>query len=164
MRQPPEPEAGTVLIEMHDATPGGPPGGASEHPARIALLRLNRPRKRNALSTGLEQEIRQALRSPAVRAARAIVLTGDERAFSAGADLGELRSMTPAAIAEYYRASGRVYAEVAALPQPTVAAISGYCLGGGLELALACDSRIAADTARLGFPEIALGILPSSGG
>ena len=70
----------------------------------------------------------------------------------------------PASILAYYRETGDVYERVAALPQPTVAAIHGYCLGGGLELALACDFRVADEASLFGFPEIGLGILPSSGG
>ena len=84
--------------------------------------------------------------------------------FSAGADVTELREMTTQDIVDYYRGSGSVYEEFAALPQPTVAAITGYCLGGGLELALAADIRIADPAAVFGFPEIDIGILPSSGG
>ena len=84
--------------------------------------------------------------------------------FSAGADVTELRDMTPEAIADYYRGSGSVYEVFAGLPQPTVAAITGYCLGGGLELALAADIRVADPAAVFGFPEIGIGILPSSGG
>ncbi|MDZ7911977.1 MAG: enoyl-CoA hydratase-related protein [Rhodococcus sp. (in: high G+C Gram-positive bacteria)] len=72
--------------------------------------------------------------------------------------------MTPAAIDQYYRRSGSVYEAVATLPQPTISAIAGYCLGGGLELALATDIRVADPTAVFGFPETSLGILPSSGG
>jgi enoyl-CoA hydratase/carnithine racemase len=93
-----------------------------------------------------------------------VVFAGNERAFSAGADTSELPQMTPDRIAAYYRGSGSVYEAVARLPQPTVAAIAGYCLGGGFELALACDLRIAAEGATFGLPEVALGILPSSGG
>nr|WP_256128013.1 enoyl-CoA hydratase/isomerase family protein [Arthrobacter sp. SDTb3-6] len=134
-----------------------------EH-GRIVVLQLNRPAKMNALSTGLEQALLDTLHTPPVRAARAIVFAGSERAFSAGADTSELPAMTPDRIAAYYRGSGSVYDVVSRLPQPTLAAISGYCLGAGFELALACDVRVAADTARFGLPEVGLGILPSSGG
>ncbi|MDI3386287.1 enoyl-CoA hydratase/isomerase family protein [Streptomyces sp. B-S-A8] len=130
----------------------------------IALLTLDRPRKLNALSTHMEAALLDALRSSDVTECRAVVVTGTERAFSAGADTGELRDMTPQAIAAYYRGSGAVYEEFAALPQPTVAAISGYCMGGGLELALAADFRIAAPGAVFALPEVGLGILPGSGG
>lgn len=130
----------------------------------VVVVQLRRPDKRNALSTGLEQALLDAVRSPAVHAAGAVVVTGDQRAFSAGADTTELDSMTPPRIAAYYRTSGALYETVARLRQPTVAAITGYCLGGGLELALACDLRIAGEDAVFGFPEVGLGILPSSGG
>ena len=93
-----------------------------------------------------------------------VVITGGPRAFSAGADVTEMRGQDPAAILDYYRATGAVYERVAALPQPTIAAIAGWCLGGGLELALACDFRVAEETAQFGLPEVRIGILPSSGG
>jgi len=137
--------------------------GLQEHGTSV-VLQLNRPAKLNALSTGLEQALLDALHTPQVQAARAIVFTGSERAFSAGADTSELPEMTPDRIAAYYRGSGSVYDVVSRLPQPTIAAVSGYCLGAGFELALACDIRVAADTAQFGLPEVGLGILPSSGG
>jgi enoyl-CoA hydratase/carnithine racemase len=130
----------------------------------VVLVQLHRPEKLNALSTALEQALLDAVRSPVVASSRAVVITGSPRAFSAGADTTELGRMTPERIADYYRTSGAVYEVVASLPQPTVAAISGYCLGAGLELALACDLRVADETAQFGLPEVGLGILPSSGG
>ena len=131
---------------------------------QVAVVTLRRERKRNALSTHMEEELLSALRSSDVGSSRAVVVTGGDAVFSAGADVTELREMTPQAIADYYRASGSVYEVLAALPQPTIAAITGYCLGGGLELALAADIRIADPAAVFGFPEIGIGILPSSGG
>jgi enoyl-CoA hydratase/carnithine racemase len=92
------------------------------------------------------------------------VLSGAGRAFSAGADLNEISRQDPDGIAAYYRETGDVYERVAAFPQPVIAAIHGYCLGGALELALAADFRVADETAVFGLPEVALGILPSSGG
>ena len=130
----------------------------------VAVVTLRRERKRNALSTHLEARLLEALTSGAVAGSRAVVITGGDQVFSAGADVTELRDMTPAAIADYYRASGAVYEVLADLAVPTVAAVAGYCLGGGLELALAADFRVADPTADFGFPEVALGILPSSGG
>jgi enoyl-CoA hydratase/carnithine racemase len=130
----------------------------------VAVITLRRERKRNALSTHMENELLRALRSPQVESSRAVVVTGGDTVFSAGADVTELREMTPQAIADYYRTSGSVYEVLAGLRQPTVAAITGYCLGGGLELALAADIRIADPAAVFGFPEIGIGILPSSGG
>jgi enoyl-CoA hydratase/carnithine racemase len=130
----------------------------------VAVVTLRRERKRNALSTYMEAELLRALHTPELTSSRAVVITGGDTVFSAGADITELRDMTPAAIANYYRESGSVYEAFAALPQPTVAAITGYCLGGGLELALAADIRIADPAAVFGFPEVGIGILPSSGG
>ena len=130
----------------------------------VAVVTLRRERKRNALSTHMENELLAALRSPEVQSSRAVVVTGGDTVFSAGADVTELREMTTQAIADYYRGSGAVYEVFAALRQPTVVAITGYCLGGGLELALAADIRIADSAAVFGFPEIGIGILPSSGG
>ena len=129
-----------------------------------AIVTLRRERKLNALSAALEGALDEALDRPEVRSARAVVITGGERAFSAGADVTELRDVDPAAILAYYRATGAVYERIAALPQPTIAAIAGWCLGGGFELALACDFRIADAGAVFGLPEVAIGILPSSGG
>jgi enoyl-CoA hydratase/carnithine racemase len=130
----------------------------------VAVIALRREAKLNALSTALEDALDAALASAEVRAARAVVIAGGPRAFSAGADVAEMRDRDPAAILDYYRATGAVYERVAALPQPTLAAIAGWCLGGGLELALACDFRIAEETAQFGVPEVRIGILPSSGG
>ncbi len=131
---------------------------------RAAVIALRRERKLNALSSALEQAIGDALDHPDVRASACVVFTGGPRAFSAGADVGELRDLDPAAILEYYRATGGVYERIARLPQPTVSAIAGHCLGGGLELALATDFRVAETTASFGLPEVGIGILPSSGG
>jgi enoyl-CoA hydratase/carnithine racemase len=130
----------------------------------VAVVTLRREQKLNALSTALEGALDEALGSPEVRAARAVVITGGARTFSAGADVSELRDQDPAAILDYYRATGAVYERVAALPRPTIAAIAGWCLGGGLELALACDFRVAEADAAFGLPEVRIGIVPSSGG
>ncbi|MFE5117595.1 enoyl-CoA hydratase/isomerase family protein [Arthrobacter koreensis] len=132
--------------------------------ADIAVVTLCRERKKNALSTLMESKLLQTLHSPQVRNSRVVVLTGGDVVFSAGADTTELREMTPHAIADYYQSSGKVYETLASLPQPTISAITGYCLGGGLELALATDIRVADPAAEFGFPEIGIGILPSSGG
>jgi enoyl-CoA hydratase/carnithine racemase len=128
------------------------------------LVRLNRDRKLNALSAELERELEAALASDAVRGAGCVVFAGGERAFSAGADRTEMRSVEVEQVMGYYAATGDVYERIAALPQPTVAAIRGWCLGGGLELALACDFRVAGADAVFGLPEVEIGILPSSGG
>jgi enoyl-CoA hydratase/carnithine racemase len=130
----------------------------------VCVLTLRRDEKLNALSTAVERELGDALASDEVRSSGCVVVTGSVRAFSAGADVNELSGRSPEDVITYYRETGDVYEHVASLPQPTLSAISGYCLGGGLELALATDFRIADDTAVFGFPEVGLGILPSSGG
>jgi enoyl-CoA hydratase/carnithine racemase len=128
------------------------------------VITLRREDKLNALSSALESALGEALRDERVRAGACVVITGGGRAFSAGADVNELRDQDPASILAYYRDTGGVYEQVAALPQPTIAAIAGHCLGGGLELALACDFRVADATASFGLPEVGIGIVPSSGG
>jgi enoyl-CoA hydratase/carnithine racemase len=130
----------------------------------IVVLTLNRPEKLNALSVAVERALAEALGTDEVASSRAVVLTGAGRAFSAGADVNEMGGQTPGEVLAYYRATGTVYERMAALPQPTIAAIHGYCLGGGFELSLACDLRVAARSAVFGLPELDLGILPSSGG
>jgi enoyl-CoA hydratase/carnithine racemase len=136
----------------------------SRRDGAVCILTLSREEKLNALSSELERDLGAALDGDDVRSSACVVLTGAGRAFSAGADITEFRERTPEAVIAYYRATGGVYERVAALPQPTLSAIGGYCLGGGLELALATDFRIADETAVFGFPEVSLGILPSSGG
>jgi enoyl-CoA hydratase/carnithine racemase len=130
----------------------------------VAVLRLNRPEKLNAISSDVERVLHKALLSDVVRTSGAIIVAGEGRAFSAGADISEFEGRSPEDVLRYYHDTGGVYEELAALPQPTIAAIHGYCLGGALELALALDFRIADETAVFGFPEVSLGILASSGG
>jgi enoyl-CoA hydratase/carnithine racemase len=130
----------------------------------IAVVTLDRPEKLNALSTAVERSLAAALDGDDVSSSRAVVIEGAGRAFSAGADVNEMSDQTTDAVLAYYRETGWVYERVASMSQPTIAAIHGYCLGGGFELALACDLRVATRSALFGLPEIELGILPSSGG
>ena len=130
----------------------------------VCIITFQREEKLNAISTGVERALLDALAGPDVRTSRCVVFAGGERAFSAGADLVEERDESPGGIDDYYRDTGDVYECIAALPQPTFSAISGWCLGAGFELALATDFRIADETAVFGLPEVELGILPSSGG
>ncbi|GAA1573978.1 enoyl-CoA hydratase-related protein [Kribbella sancticallisti] len=130
----------------------------------VGTIRLDRP-KMNALNVQVQDEIRAAAeQATADDAVRAVVLYGGERVFAAGADIKEMADMS---YADMVRRSGPLQASlsaVAAIPKPTVAAITGYALGGGCELALCADYRIAADDAKLGQPEILLGIIPGAGG
>jgi enoyl-CoA hydratase/carnithine racemase len=137
---------------------------ALERHEHACVVRLERPAKLNAISEQVERELCDALTTPEVREAPCVVFTGGETVFSAGADLSETRSYTPEEILATYRGTGDFAERVADLPQPTLSAICGYCIGGGLELALATDFRVAEANADFRFPEVALGILPSWGG
>jgi enoyl-CoA hydratase len=132
----------------------------------VATVCLNRLEKKNALNTQMRQELERLLREVAENSnIRAVVLTGGEEIFCAGADISE---MTGAANAESSYKHARDYQilfeQVESLPQPVIAAVSGWALGGGCELALACDFRIASDSARFGLPEIKIGAFPGGGG
>jgi enoyl-CoA hydratase/carnithine racemase len=131
---------------------------------RACVIQFRREEKLNAISSLLERQLCDAIASPEARNSSCIIFTGSERVFSAGADLNEMSGLDPGAIVSYYEESGDYAERVADLAQPTLCAIAGYCLGGGLELALATDFRIADRTAIFGLPEVGLGILPSSGG
>ena len=136
-----------------------------ERDGAVAVVTINRPEKRNALSSQVRADLVAAL--DALRddeSVRVLVVTGaGEKAFVAGADIGEFAERTP--LEQRATMTGRrVFDEIAAYPKPVIAMINGFCLGGGCELALACDVRVAADTAKLGQPEINLGIIPGGGG
>jgi enoyl-CoA hydratase len=130
----------------------------------VGTIRLDRP-KMNALNVQVQDEIRvAALEATADDDVRAVVIYGGERVFAAGADIKEMADMS---YADMVKRSGPLQdslSAVAAIPKPTVAAITGYALGGGCELALCADYRIAAEDAKLGQPEILLGIIPGAGG
>src|SRR2546421_7297791 len=129
----------------------------------VAVVLLNRPRQLNALSDDLMNELVSELRElDADEAIRCIVLGGSERAFAAGADIGELAQTS--AIELYYARRVERWDAIRSLWTPLIAAVSGYCLGGGCELALSCDVIVASETARFGQPETSLGIIPGAGG
>jgi enoyl-CoA hydratase/carnithine racemase len=130
----------------------------------VATLRLDRP-KMNALNAQMQEEIRAAATDASARDdVKAVVVYGGERVFAAGADVKEMAEMS---YVDMVDRSGRLqssFSSVAAIPKPVVAAVTGYALGGGCELALCADVRFAADDAVLGQPEILLGIIPGAGG
>jgi enoyl-CoA hydratase len=129
----------------------------------IAVVLLNRPQQLNALSDELMDELVSQLQVlDADESIRCIVLGGSERAFAAGADIGELARSS--AIELYYARRVERWDAIRGLWTPLVAAVSGYCLGGGCELAMSCDLIVASETARFGQPETSLGIIPGAGG
>jgi enoyl-CoA hydratase len=132
----------------------------------VAILTFNRPKVLNALDAATLGELDAALRAlKSDDDVRAVVLTGaGEKAFVAGADINELAVLTPAQGKEHARHGQRIFDLIEQLGKPVIAAINGFALGGGCELAMACTLRVAADTARLGQPEINLGIIPGYGG
>lgn len=133
----------------------------------VALITLNRPKQLNALNQALNTELSDVLDALAADdQVRAVIITGSgDRAFAAGADISELAQLESATqgrlLATRSHVLGRKMAE---LPKPIIAAINGFALGGGLELALACDFRLASETAQVGLPEVTLGIIPGWGG
>lgn len=130
----------------------------------VALLTLNAPEKRNALDLAMVQDLHAALDELGTRAnLAAIVVTGaGGKAFAAGADIAELKQRDAAAALRAINSG--IFKRLEDFPVPSIAAISGYALGGGCELAIACDLRVAGRSAKLGQPEVALGIIPAAGG
>jgi len=130
----------------------------------IATLRLNRP-PMNAISRTLQEELRAAAAQlTADSAVRAVIIYGGEKVFAAGADVKEFADVTlPEMVVDAHRLSS-AFTAVAQIPKPVIAAVTGYALGGGCELALTADFRISADSAKWGQPEILLGIIPGAGG
>jgi enoyl-CoA hydratase len=133
---------------------------------RVTVLTLDRPDRLNAVSTPLVAALAAAVADIAADpTVGAVVVTGAGKAFSAGADIAEFSAFErPSEFAAFVGRMSTAYASLQALPQPSVAAINGVALGGGFELALACDLRLCAARARLGVPEIKLGLLPAASG
>ena len=131
---------------------------------RVGLIRLNRPQALNALCDALMIELGAQLAAfDADKGIGAIVITGNERAFAAGADIKEMRVRTnPDAMVEDF--IGANWEAVLRIKKPVIAAVAGFALGGGCELAMMCDMILAADTAKFGQPEINLGVIPGAGG
>jgi enoyl-CoA hydratase len=139
-------------------------------PDGVAVLTVNRPERRNALSHQTVREMGQVVEAIARRegvgaSIRALIITGSgDKAFVSGADIEELSRLTPVEGYEYTRQGQAVLNALEALPVPVIAAVNGYALGGGCELALACHIRLACPEARFGQPEVRLGIIPGYGG
>ena len=131
----------------------------------FALIRLNRPQALNALSFKLVEDLSRAIDQVAASDARALLVTGaGEKAFCAGADIAELAGRTLAQTKRGAELGQAVMAKIERLPMPSVAIVNGYAFGGGLELALACTFRLVTPNAKLGLPEIKLGLIPGYGG
>ena len=131
----------------------------------IAYLTLNRPDVLNAISSQLMTDFGDALGEvEADSGIRVLIVTGAGKAFQAGADIGDLSRMTPLELHQWNHRLLECWRQLEMLSKPVIAAINGFALGGGLELSLACDIRVAAENARLGLPEVSLGIIPGTGG
>ena len=139
----------TILVETH---------------GRVWLIRLNRPQAMNALCDQLMDELGTQLAAfDADREIGAVVLTGSEKAFAAGADIKEMKDRTyPAVLTDDW--IGKRWERILGMRKPVIAAVAGFALGGGCELAMMCDIIVAADTAKFGQPEINLGVIPGAGG
>ena len=137
----------TILVETHE---------------RIGLVRLNRPKALNALSRTILSELMQALETfdddPTIGA---MVISGDERAFAAGADIKEMADAS--AVEMLLRDQISIFDRIMRIKKPIIAAVSGWCLGGGNELAMSCDMIVASESARFGQPEINIGVIPGAG-
>ncbi len=139
----------TLIVEVED---------------HIALIRLNRPDALNALNAQLLDELAAAVaEADASNRVRAIIITGSDKAFAAGADVKEMaeKSFVDMYMENYFSGPAEI---ITGCRKPIIAAVAGYCLGGGCELAMMCDFIIAADTAKFGQPEINLGVIPGLGG
>lgn len=138
----------SILVETHQ---------------RVGLIRLNRPKALNALNAELMSELNTALGDfDQNDEIGAIVITGDERAFAAGADIKEMS--TSSAVDMLLRDNISAFDKIMRISKPVIAAVSGWCLGGGNELAMSCDMIIASESAKFGQPEINIGVIPGAGG
>lgn len=137
-----------------------------EKEGKVGVLTLNRPNVLNAISPEVYQEIKEVMQEIAFDAKiHVVIITGaGEKAFCAGADIDAMKSMTPYEIRRFARSGLEAFRSISLLPKPVIAAVNGLALGGGCELALACDMIIASSKSRFGLPEINLGIFPGGGG
>ncbi len=131
----------------------------------LLTLILNRPESLNALNDQVLDDLSAALDAVDLDTVRCLILTGaGEKAFAAGADIAAMADMTPEEAAAFSRRGNEVFRRIETFPLPTIAAVNGYALGGGCELAMACDLRLCSETAVFGQPEVTLGITPGFGG
>lgn len=140
-----------LLMERHD---------------NVAIVQIDRPKSLNALNSSTLEELGQAFDEIAIDPAlRVVILTGSgEKAFVAGADIGQMRSLTPLEARRFSQLGQSLMNKIENLPQPVIAAVNGFALGGGTEIAMACDIRLAAENAKFGQPEVNLGLLAGFGG
>lgn len=137
----------------------------SEPSAGVGLVTISRPKALNALNTQVLGELQRVISGIEKSfSLRVVVLTGEGKSFVAGADIGEMSKMCPLEAKEFARLGCAVFSSIEHLPIPVIAAVNGYALGGGCELALAADIRLASEKARFGQPEVGLGIIPGFGG
>ena len=138
----------TIIVETHE---------------RVGLMRINRPKALNALDSTVTKELNLAMTDfDGDDDIGVMVITGDERAFAAGADIKEMAEAS--AVEMLQRDNISAFDEIMKIKKPVIAAVSGWCLGGGNELAMSCDMIVASETARFGQPEINLGVIPGAGG
>ena len=131
----------------------------------IAVLTIDRPKALNALNSAVLDELNAVIDAIDLNAVRALVITGaGDRSFVAGADIGEMSTLSKAEGEAFGKKGNDVFRKIETLPIPVIAAINGFALGGGNELAMSCDIRICSDTAVFGQPEVGLGITPGFGG
>ncbi len=136
-----------------------------ERKGKVALLTISRADKLNALNAQVLDELEQAVDElSADPEVVAVVITGEGKAFVAGADIGELKGLSKEEYYQKMRRGQRLMDKIAQSPKVFIAAVNGYALGGGLELALACDIRLASEKAKVGLPEVGLGLIPGYGG
>lgn len=137
----------------------------AKHDNLIGVLTMNRPQALNAVNLEVMKDLEQALEEAKASGVRCLIVTGaGEKAFVAGADIGEMRNLTKQEGQEFGLLGDRIFHLVEQFPAPVIAAVNGFALGGGCELALACDIRLASDKAVFALPEVGLGITPGWGG
>ncbi len=131
----------------------------------IGIITINNPESLNALDSKTLNDLSTSLSKLALDCKlRSLIITGTGRAFIAGADISAMESMTPDKALEFAKQGSNVFMQIQEFPSPVIAAINGYALGGGCELSLACDIRIASEDAKIGQPEVSLGIIPGFSG